>query len=87
MDSCVWAAVYISKDNEVFKYAIQLMERWPIETIFETVQAQISNLKHRDHEIYGLEEEVHWTSGHLRKYSLLDQRIAQHFTSKSVCIQ
>ena len=34
--------------------------------IFETVQTQISNLKHRDHEIYGLEEDVDWTSGHRR---------------------
>ena len=54
---------------------------WKIETIFETVQAQISTLKHRDHETHGLGEEVDWTSGHWRNYSLPDHRIATQFSS------
>ena len=49
------------------------------------MQAQNSNLKHRDHEIYGLEEEVDWTSDQRRNYPLQDRRIATQYTSK-VCV-
>ena len=87
MNSCVWATVYLSKDEEDLKRDIQNMEVRKIETFFETVQAQSSNLKNRDHEIHGLEETVVWTSGNWRHYSLLDQRIVSQFTSKSVCAQ
>ena len=52
---CV-ATVHVSKDEDDFKRAIQNMEVRKIETIFVTVQAQISNLKNRDSEIHGLEE-------------------------------
>ena len=58
------------------------MEVRKIETIFERVQARIGILQYRDHEIYGLEETVDWTSGHWRIVSLLDQKIASQFTSK-----
>ena len=50
--------MHVSKDEDDFKRAIQNMEVRKIETIFETVQAQISNLKNRDQEIHGLEEQV-----------------------------
>ena len=52
------------------------------ETVFDKEQAQISSFKNRDHEIHGHEEQVDWTSGHWRNYSLLDHRIATQFTSK-----
>ena len=58
MNSCMWAAAYLSKHEKDFKQVIQNLEVWKIETIFGTVQAQISNLKHRDHARCGLEEEV-----------------------------
>ena len=54
----MWAAAYLSKHEEDFKQVIQNLEVWKIETIFGIVQAQISNLKHRDHARCGLEEEV-----------------------------
>ena len=82
MNSCMCAAVYFSKDNEELTCAIQDMEVRKIETIVETVQAKISNLKYRDQEIYGPEEAVDWTSGHWRNCSLLDQKIAAQLTSK-----
>ena len=58
----------LGKDEEDFEQAIQKLEMRQFGSIFETAQAQISNLKHRDHEIYGLEEEVDWTSGHRRNF-------------------
>ena len=46
MTSCMWATVYLSKDNEEFKCAIQNVEVRNREAIFETVQAlsAISNI-------------------------------------------
>ena len=82
MNSCWWATRYLSKDNEEFNSVIQNVGERKIETIFEPVQAQISNLKYRDHETYGLEEAVDRTSNHRRNYSLLSQKIATQFTSK-----
>ena len=78
----MWPAVYLSKDDEDFNCTIQNMEMLRIETICETMQAQISNLKYRDQEIHGLEEAVGWTSGHWRMCSLLDRELAAQFTSK-----
>ena len=66
-----WATVCLSKDEEDFKRVIQKKDVRMIQTIFETMQAQISNLKHCDHDAHGLEEQVSWTSGHWGKYSLL----------------
>ena len=59
------ATVCLKKDEDDFERAIQNMEVRPVETIFETVEVQISNLKNRDHEIQGLEEK-----GELDKWSL-----------------
>ena len=81
MNPCTWAAEILSKDEGDFKRAIQKLVVWKIETIFETVQTPISTLKHRDHEKHGLGEEVDWTSGHRRNYSLPDHRIAAQFSS------
>ena len=46
------------------------------------MQARISNLKLRDHEICGLSEQVDWTVGYWRKYSLLDERISEQMKSQ-----
>ena len=78
----VYVGQHLSKDEEDFKRAIQILEVRKTETILFTVQAQISSLKHRDHARCGLEEEVDWTRGHWRTQFLLDQRIAPHVTSK-----
>ena len=72
----------LEQHEEDFKRAIQNMEVRKIATLFETVQAQISDLKYRDHEIYGLEEQLDWSSGHWRNYSLLDHRFTTQFGSK-----
>ena len=48
MNSCMWAVVHLCKDIEELKCAIQNMEVRKIESIFETVQAQISRLKFCD---------------------------------------
>ena len=82
INSFMWAAVGLRKDEED---AIQNMEMQKIGTIFWTVQAQNSNLKHRDHEINGLDFEVDWTSDQRRNYPLQDRRIATQYTSK-VCV-
>ena len=79
MNSCLWPAVYLSKDTEVFTCAIQKKEEREVGTIFETVQAQICNLTYCDQEISRLDEAVDWTSCH---YSLLEKKIAAQFTSK-----
>ena len=71
MNSCVWATVYLSKDENDFKRIIPNMEVQKTQTIVVTVQAQISNLQLRDQEIYG------W-----RNYSLVDNIIATQFISK-----
>ena len=42
-NSCMWATVHLSKDEDDFKRAIQHVEVRKIETNFEMVQAQISN--------------------------------------------
>ena len=69
MNSCMWAAVYLSKDEDDFNRATQNKEVRRTQTIFKTVEAQISNLKNRDHEIHGLEETVDWISGLWRNSS------------------
>ena len=66
---CVRATVHLSKDEDDF-------------TRIQTVQAQISNLKLRDQEVYGLHDKVDWTDGHWRNDSSLDERIADQFRSK-----
>ena len=65
-----------------FKRVIQKMELRKIQMISETVQAQTSNLKNRDHEIHELLEHVDWTGGHQRKYMFLENRIACQYISK-----
>ena len=70
-----------SLSTELFKRVIQNMEVQKIHTIFETVQAQISNLNIRDHEIHGLDEQVDWTSGHAGEH------VCYLIHIKSVCIQ
>ena len=70
----MWATVHLSKDEDCFRRIFQIMEVQKIQTVFETVQAQISYLKLRDPEVYGLSEHVDWTDGHWRRYSLLDKR-------------
>ena len=51
-----------------------------IETIFEMLQAKISNLN-------GPEEAVDWTSVLWRNYTLLDQKLCFAIHIKSVCVQ
>ena len=69
MNSCVWASVHLSKDEDVLKRISENLEVQRIQTVFETVQAQISILRLRDQLIYGLSEQVDWTDDYLRKYS------------------
>ena len=69
------ATVHLSKDEDDFKRITQKIEVQQILTIFETVQAQVSNLKFRDQEVHGL-------CCHLTNYSLLDNRIASQFSSR-----
>ena len=40
MNSCMWAAVYLSKDDEDINCIVQNLEVQKIHTVFETVQAQ-----------------------------------------------
>ena len=54
MNSCMWATVHSSKDEDDVKRIIQNMEVQKIQTVFETVQARISNLRFRDQEICGV---------------------------------
>ena len=58
---CTWATVHLREDEYDFKRIIQILELQRIQTIFETVQAQISNFKLRDQEILVLPEHVNWT--------------------------
>ena len=58
------------------------MEMQTIQTVFETVQAQMSNLRLRDQEIHGISEQVDWTDGHWKKYSVVDERISEQFRTK-----
>ena len=82
MNSCMWATVQLSKDKDNLKRIFQNSDLQRIQTVFETVQAQISNPRLRDQEMYGLSEQVNWTDGHWRKYSLLEGRIAEQLKSK-----
>ena len=66
----------------MFNSLFTKMELQKIPMIFETVQAQISNRKFRDQENCGLSEHVDWTDGRWTKYSLLENRIANQFSSK-----
>ena len=81
MNACMWATVHLSKDPDDTRI-IQKVEVQKIQTVLETVQVQISNLKLHDEEINGLPKQVDWTDGHWRKYSLLGRRIADQFKSK-----
>ena len=58
MKFCMWATMYFSEECEACQRAIQNLEICNIGTMFETVQAQISNLKHGAHEIYGFDEYI-----------------------------
>ena len=77
----MWATVHLSTDQDD-KRNIPNVEVQKIQTVSETVQVQISNLKLHDEEINGLPEQVNWTDAHWRKYSLLGRRIADQFRSK-----
>ena len=70
------------KGEDDLKRIIQIVEVPRTPKVFETAQAQISDLRLRDHEIYGLPEQVDWTDGHWEKYSLLDERISEQVKSK-----
>ena len=48
MNSCMWAAAHLSKDEDDFKRIIQNMELQKIQTIFETVQAQVSKRRTKE---------------------------------------
>ena len=63
------------QNEDDFKRIIQNMEVQTNQTVFETVQPQISNLKLSDREICGLHEEVVWTDDHWGQYSLLDKKL------------
>ena len=51
-------------------------------TLFETVQAQIVNLRHRDQDFFGLSEQVDGTDGYWRKYPSVDGLNSEQFKSK-----
>ena len=74
----MWVTVQLSKDEHQLRRNIPILEVQKIQRVFETVQAQIINLKLRDHEIYGLSGSVdradgYWRSDdYWRKCSLLD---------------
>ena len=65
----MWTTVHSSKDEDKLRRLIRNLELQKIQTAFETVQAQISNLKLRDHEICGQFENVDWADGCWRKCS------------------
>ena len=81
----MWVKVRLSKDEDDFKRIIQNMVVQRIYIVFETVQAQIRNLRLRDQEIYGSSEQVDWTDAHWNKHPLRDGRISERFKSK-VCV-
>ena len=62
MKFCMWATMCFSEECEACQRAIQNLEICNIGTMFETVQAQISNLKHGAHEIYGFDEYIGFES-------------------------
>ena len=63
MNSCMWSTVHLSIDEGDFKRNIPNLEVQRIQTFFETVQAQITNVRLGDHETCGL-------SGGLDRWSL-----------------
>ena len=70
------------KGEDDVKHIIQIVEVPRTPKVFETAQAQISDLRLRDHEIYGLPEQVDWTDGLWEKYSLIDERISEQVKSE-----
>ena len=44
MNSCMWATVHLSKDEDDFRRILQILEVHRIQTVFETVQAQIGKV-------------------------------------------
>ena len=55
-NTCTCVTVHLSKDEDDIKRRSQKMEVEKIQTVCETVQAQISNLEVRDQEICGIHE-------------------------------
>ena len=85
LKSCMWATVHLRRDEDKFQRIIQNLEVQRIQTVFETVTVQISNLRLRDREIYGLSKNVDLADGCCRTYSPLDGRISKRTKSK-VCV-
>ena len=77
----MWAAVRLSRDDDKLR-RIQNWEVQRIQTVFETVQPQIRNLRLLDQENYGLSEKEDRADGNWSKYSLLDGRISEQMQSK-----
>ena len=86
MHSCSWAAEHLNKDEGDFKRNIQNMEVPKIQTIFETVQVQISNFQPCDHEVYGLRTRgLDWW--YLERLFVAAQQNCHSIQFESFCIQ
>ena len=71
-----------SKDEEKLQRIVQNLEMQKVETIFNTVQAQLSNLRPRDRELCGLSERADWSDGNWRNAHSLVKHVSARFQSK-----
>ena len=79
------ATVHLSNDEHDIRRIIQNLKVQKIQRVFETVQAQISSLKLRDHEIYGLSEQVDCTDGYWRVFLYVKDEFLSNSSQKYMC--
>ena len=53
MNHCMWAVLHLGKDGDEFGRILKNLEVRKVQTIIETVQAQMDNLIYRDSEVFG----------------------------------
>ena len=53
LNQCMWAVLHLSKDDEELRRILKIHEVREIQTIIETVQAQLKHSTCRDSQVFG----------------------------------
>ena len=70
------------EERNQFQLILQSLDVRKIQSVYDTVQVHITNLRLQGEDIYGLSEEVDWAIGQCGDCSPLDLQIAEQVESK-----
>ena len=82
MNSCMWATVHLSQEEDDFKRIVQNLEVQKIQTSSKRCKRRSATSNSVMKTSTDFSDQVDWTDGHWRNDSSLDKRIADQFRSK-----